>query len=207
MYPMKEFREDDQGKILDFIREYPLATVTAAGDGGWPVATHVPILIQERDDKLFLRGHVMRKTDHWEAFNKNPNVLAMFHGPNCPVLASWYPETDNGGTWNYMVAHAYGPLAMLPEEELVKILKELKDSYEGGNDSWFDKLSSEYLAKMLPAIQAFEIEVDRLQAVFKLSQNRDDASYANIIEKLTERGGSSREVAIKLIGNRPWLGK
>ncbi|MEQ1823806.1 MAG: FMN-binding negative transcriptional regulator [Fimbriimonadaceae bacterium] len=202
---MKEFREEDQGKILAFVREYPLATVTAAGEDGWPVATHVPILVEERGDKIFLRGHVMRKTDHWHAFTTNPNILAIFHGPNCPVLASWYPETDNGGTWNYMVAHAYGTLTMLPEEELLKVLRELKDFYEGSAESWFDKLSPEYLAKMLPAIQAFEVEVNRLQAVFKLSQNRDDASYANIINKLNERGGSCREVAQKLIANRPWV--
>ncbi|MEQ1934504.1 MAG: FMN-binding negative transcriptional regulator [Fimbriimonadaceae bacterium] len=202
---MKEFREDDRGRILDFIREYPLASVTTTSESGWPVATHVPMLIEERGDQLFLRGHVMRKTDHWQAFSDHPKALAMFHGPNCPVLASWYPETDNGGTWNYMVAHVYGHLTMLPEEELVKILRELKDFYEGGQSSWFDKLSPEYLAKMLPAIQAFEIEVDRLQAVFKLSQNRDDASYANVIRNLSERGGASAEVALKLKGNRPWL--
>lgn len=226
---MKEFSEQDRGKILEFIREYPLASITAMGEDGWPVATHVPILIEERGDKLILRGHVMRKTDHWQAFCTQPRALAMFHGPNCPVLASWYPETDNGGTWNYMVAHAYGTITMLPQEELIKILKELKDFYEGagpeaspssqgravGRANWggvpgdsaseslFDMLSEEYLAKMLPAIQAFELEVDRLQAVFKLSQNRDDSSYANIVQKLSERGGFSGEVALKMKALRP----
>lgn len=43
----------------------------------------------------------------------------------------------------------------------------------------------------LPAIVAFEIKADDIQNVFKLSQNRDEKSYRNIIKKLEEKGNAS----------------
>jgi transcriptional regulator len=48
---------------------------------------------------------------------------------------------------------------------------------------------------MLPAIVGFEIKAERIENVFKLSQNRDEKSYLNIISKLEEQGGSSGYIA------------
>ena len=203
MYPMPEFQETDRSRILRFIREYSLATVITTGEDGGPVATHVPILLREDGDTITLRGHVMRKTDHWRGFLTNPKALAIFHGPNCPVLASWYPEQDNGGTWNYMVAHAHGTIRMLPQEDLIEILRTLKEDNEVDSEATYDNLSPEYLAKMLPAIEAFEIRVEKLDAVFKLSQNRDDASFSNVVRELDGRGGWSGDVARHMKAMRP----
>jgi transcriptional regulator len=41
----------------------------------------------------------------------------------------------------------------------------------------------------------FEIKADKLDNVFKLSQNRDEESYLNIISKLQAQGGYSAMVA------------
>lgn len=205
MYPQPEYRVTDRMRILEFIRAHPLATVTAQGEDGWPVATHVPLVTREQGDSLTLRGHVMRKTDHWHAFNANRKALAVFHGPNCPVLASWYPEKDNGGTWNYMVAHVRGTLTWLGQEDLVALLRELKDGFEG-QAGHFDSLSTEYVARLLPAIQAFELTVEKIEAVFKLSQNRDDDSFAEVVRQLDLRGGESSAVALEMRRCRPHLG-
>ncbi|MBS1718366.1 MAG: FMN-binding negative transcriptional regulator [Armatimonadetes bacterium] len=201
MYPMPEFQEKDRDAIVGFMREYPLATIVTHTEGGL-VATHVPVITRIEGDTVKLRGHVMRNTDHWRGFVASPNVLATFHGPNCAIPASWYPERDNGGTWNYMAAHAHGTLTMLPQEDLIEILRELKESNEPDPARTFDTLSQEYLARMLPAIQAFEIKVERLEAVFKLSQNRDDASFATVVRNLTARGGWSADVARHMAARR-----
>ncbi len=52
----------------------------------------------------------------------------------------------------------------------------------------FEDLPLEYVERMAKAIIAFEIEVLEIDNVFKLSQNRDEKSYQNIIEKLDAQG-------------------
>jgi len=189
---------------MEFLRDYPLALVTCQGKDGKPVATHVPVIFDERDGHLILTGHVMRGTDHWHGFTANSDVLAVFSGLNCPVSASWYSDKNSGGTWNYMSVHARGTIRLLDQNALVELLRRLTNQFENDPDSGanFDDLSDDYVAKMLPAIQAFEIEVTDLDAIFKLSQNRDQESYDNIIAKLSERGGNSLAIANELARRR-----
>ena len=71
MYDLPYFKESDQRTILDFIRQHPFAMLIGAGENA-PVATQVPILIDEREGKaLVLRGHIMRNTDHHKAFQRS----------------------------------------------------------------------------------------------------------------------------------------
>ena len=51
---------------------------------------------------------------------------------------------------------------------------------------------------MMPAITGFEIRAEKIDNVFKLSQNRDEQSYLNIISQLEEIGGSSALVAMEM---------
>ncbi len=197
MYKLPYFTEDDRNKIMAFLRARPFALITGNGVDGKPVATQVPVLIDEEDDHLILTGHVMRSTDHWHGFTKNPDVLAVFSGPNCPVSASWYTNPESGGTWNYMAVHARGTLRMLDQASLVNVLTRLTAQVENDPNSGanYEDLSDSYTSKMLPAIQAFEIRVTHLDPIFKLSQNRDEAGYDSVIRKLSDRGGSSAEIA------------
>lgn len=56
-------------------------------------------------------------------------------------------------------------------------------------------LPENFLSKMMPAIVGFEIIADKLEIIFKLSQNRDEISYLNIISKLKEQGGNGALIA------------
>ena len=189
---------------MEFLREYPLALVTSRGKDGKPVATQVPVVFDERDGHLILIGHVMRGTDHWHGFGENSDVLAVFTGPNCPVSASWYSNKNSGGTWNYMSVHARGTIRLLDQPALIELLRRLTNQFENNPNSGanFEDLTEDYVAKMIPAIQAFEITVTDLDAIFKLSQNRDQESYDRIIEKLSDRGGNSKAIADELTRRR-----
>ena len=48
---------------------------------------------------------------------------------------------------------------------------------------------------MTKAIVAFEIAVQQMENVFKLSQNRDEKSYDNIITKLDSQDESGKKIA------------
>jgi transcriptional regulator len=162
-----------------------------------PVATQVPVFIDDRNGQLFLTGHIQRKTDHHKAFEQNPNVLAVFTGAHTYVSASWYEDKQVASTWNYMSVHAKGVLRFLSTEELYEVLKRTTHHFENDphSPSLVEKLSDEYVQNNMKAIIAFEVEVKEISHVFKLSQNRDEKSYDAIIDKLKEQGGDAKEIS------------
>lgn len=198
MYNFSYFKEKDKQVILEFMEEYPFAFMTGSFASGVQVATQIPILMEERNGELYFQGHIMRNTDHHKAFIENPNCLLVFTGPNCYVSASWYSNPQIGSTWNYMSVHIQGKVKFMTDDELVKFMKKLTLKFEKGNtqsQTFYDNLPDHFLSKMMPAIVGFEIKADKLENVFKLSQNRDEKSYDNIISKLKENGGYSDMIA------------
>lgn len=198
MYTISYFKEDDKPSILNFIENYPFAFVTGSFANGKQVATQIPLLLKEKNGALYLQGHIMKKTDHHKAFIENPNILVVFTGPNCYVSASWYSNKQMGSTWNYMSVQVAGKVRFMGDDELVELMREFTLKHEKGNKeslTIYDNLSADYLSKMMPGIVGIELKIENLENVFKLSQNRDEESYTNIIEKLKEQGGNSALVA------------
>src|ERR1700712_156361 len=115
MYNFSYFKEKDIVIVKEFMKANSFATVIGCNANNEPVATQVPLLLEERGDKLFLLGHVQRKTDHQLAVEHNPNVLAVFTGPHTYVSASWYTNKQVASTWNYISVHEKGTLQFLDE--------------------------------------------------------------------------------------------
>ena len=198
MYDLPYYKEKDKEVVLQFIHQHPFAFLTGCSEKGEPVATQVPVFIEEREGKLFLTGHIMKQTLHHKAFEKNPRVLAVFTGPHTYVSATWYSNPHQASTWNYMSVHVRGVLHFLDEEGLKNILRKLTLHFEEGNSqstTVFDNLSEDYTGKLLKAIIAFNVEVTQIDNVFKLSQDRDEKSYHNIIEKLSQQGSDGKFIA------------
>ena len=201
MYHISYFKEKDKQTILDFIAENPFAFMTGSYLSGGQVATQIPVLFEEREGELFLQGHIMRNTDHHKAFVENPNALLVFTGPSTYVSASWYSNPQIGSTWNYMSVHIGGQINFMSKDELIQFMRKLTLKFEKGNTqslTIYDNLPDSFLDKMMPAIVGFEIKAEKMENVFKLSQNRDEKSYLNIISKLEEEGGNSALIALEM---------
>ncbi len=197
MYNLPYFKEKDQQVVLNFIHQHPFAFLTGCSEDGKPVATQVPVFIDEREGKLFLSGHIMKNTDHHRAFLNNPNVLAVFTGPHTYVSASWYEKKEQASTWNYMSVHAKGLLKFLDEPSLLDVLKRTTNHFENNPYSGanFEDLPVEYVQRLTKAIIAFEVEVQEIDNVFKLSQNHNEKTYHNIIKKLDEQDADGNRIA------------
>lgn len=188
MYKFSYYTEQDQQTVIEFMKANAFAFITGTGEK-YPVATQIPVSVQIKDGNIILQGHMMRKTDHHLAFEKNNNVLVLFTGPHCFVSASWYTNPAVGSTWNYMTVHAKGKMSFMDEAGTLAAVKAISDTYEGTESAGaYDKLPEAYIDQMVKAIVGFTIEVESLDNVFKLSQNRDDASKKNIIAQLKKRG-------------------
>jgi transcriptional regulator len=198
MYDYPHYKEHDKEKIVAFMREHPFISLAGCIKDRVEL-TQVPVLVEKREGKIFLYGHIARRSDHHKAFETNPNALALFTGPHSYVSGEWYtgsPQTAS--TWNYISIHARGEIKFMDDEGLIQLLKKLSLHFENGNVSSttiYDNLPQEYVDRMRKAIVAFELEVTELENVHKLSQNRDEKSYDNIVQQLKKQEGDG-----KLIG-------
>jgi transcriptional regulator len=197
MYHVSYFKASEQSEVVAFMKAHPFIILCAIGKNNFPEATHIPVLLEERNDKLYLLGHVMRKQQHTLAFEENNNVLAIFYGAHSYISASWYETKNIASTWNYQAVHAKGNLRWLNEEALYQLLVNLTNHFEGNIDSTaaVKNMSQDYIANSMKAITGFEIEITELNHVFKLSQNRDKKSYENITTQLKKGNGEQRAVA------------
>lgn len=198
MYNLPYFKEKDHQVLLDFIHKHPFAFMAGCTEDGKPVATQVPVFIEERDGRMYLSGHIMKNNDHHKAFEKNPNVLCVFTGHHTYVSATWYKNPQQASTWNYMSVHITGAIRFLDEQGLEDVLRKTSLHFENNDphsSTVYDNLPADYRKPLLKAIVAFEVEVEKMENVFKLSQNRDEESYHNIIEKLENSDADSKTIA------------
>jgi len=201
MYDLPYHKEKNEQVIKDFVDQHPFAFLTGCDTENKPVATQVPVFIEAKDGKKILRGHIMKNTDHHKAFLNNKNVLVVFTGNHTYVSATLYSNPHMASTWNYMSVHAKGIIRFLNDESLEDVLRKTSLHFENYNQqsaTVFDNLPAEFKQKVMKAIVAFEIEVEEMDNVFKLSQDRDSESYHNIIEKLKKQGEDGQVIASEM---------
>lgn len=201
MYDLPHHKENNELVIKEFIAKYPFAFLTGCDAENKPVATQIPVFIEEINGKKILRGHIMKNTDHHKAFLQNKNVLAVFSGHNIYVSGTWYSNPYTPSTWNYMSVHVKGIIRFLNDEALIDALRMTTLHFENYNQqstTIYDNLPSDYTQRLMQAIVVFEIEVKEIDTVFKLSQDRDAKSYNNIIKHLKEQGESGQVIAAEM---------
>jgi len=186
MHIPKLYREEDRGKILEFLRQNEFA-ILVTDDGGKPTAGHLLMEVVEDGAKLFINGHMSRANPLWRTFEQNPEVLVIFQGPHTYISPTWYNHV-NVPTWNYQAVHVYGkPRIVTEDDEARTLLKGLIDRHEAGSQYRLETLPHEFVEKEIKGIVAFQIEVTQIEANYKLSQNRGDGDYHNIVKQLEER--------------------
>lgn len=186
MYIPKLYKITDIDEIREFVQHHSFGTLVTTRKGR-PIATHLPLqLIQEGDDH-YVTGHMAYGNPQWRTFESSEEVLVMFQGPHAYISSSWY-EQENVPTWNYQAVHLYGSARILDNEELAQDLTSLLEKYEHHRENpvLWDKLSPSLLEKEMKGIVGFKIKVNEIQAAYKMSQNRNEADYRNIVEQLQQ---------------------
>ncbi|HEX5411697.1 MAG TPA: FMN-binding negative transcriptional regulator [Terriglobia bacterium] len=206
MYIPEFNRLKDSATALAFMQANPFAIVVSAA-GGSPFATHVPVLATDAAGGIRLRGHVARANPHWKFLEQERETLVIFHGPHAYISPSLYGSRESVPTWNYAAVHAYGRARVLEEPEpLTEILLETIAIFEQAYLDQWRGLNENYRAKMLSNIVGFEIPVERLEAKFKLSQNRPKADQSRVIQSLESSSDSAISGVARLMKEQS-LGK
>ncbi len=196
MYIPKHFAQTDQKLLVEVMCAHSFALLISAAANGEPFATHLPLIVREEDDQVMIEGHVARGNPHSHYLEKNPRALIVFNGPHAYVSPSLYEDKESVPTWNYIAVHAYGHVTLVHGEAekhaaQTRMIAAMDPAYQ----SQFDRLSAKYLQGMINGIVAFEFTVERLEAKFKLSQNRSMDDRRNVASALAAGGGEQRALA------------
>ena len=182
MYVPKMFNVTDLDEIHAFIEANSFATLVTT-EKGRPIATHLPLEMKKQGEDYYLTGHLAYGNRQWRTFETE--VLAIFQGPDAYISSSWY-EQEEVPTWNYQAVHVYGQATIIEKKELIEDLTLMLEKYEENREHpvLWETLPSELLEKELKGIVGFKIKVNEIQAAYKLSQNRNEKDFRNIIEQL-----------------------
>ena len=199
MYIPDIYKNENPEEITKFINENGFAIlVNQTNSKLW--ATHIPLMLKkDKHGKTILEGHISKENPQGESFKINTDILAVFSGPHSYISSSWY-DHENVPTWNYTAVHVYGRVKVLNLEESINSLKELVDKYEtkSENPVRIENLSKQTMIQA-KGIVAFQIEIDAIEAVKKMSQNRDSKNYENIIIELEKTENvNDKQVAIEM---------
>ena len=208
MYVPKQFQTNDFAAIKEVMRQNDFALVVSV-DKTTPIATHMLVeLVEDERENLFLNAHMARNNPQWKTFDPNTEILTIFEGPHTYISPIWY-RVHAVPTWNYIAVHAYGcPRIIDDHTELYGILQRLIDRHEKTDESAahyrLQDSSAEFVENMMKGIVGFQIAVNRLEASFKLSQNRNSEDYERIIVELRKRSDeNSHAVADAMERHRP----
>ena len=198
MYIPNLYKNENQTEIEQFISENGFAILVNQTNGKlW--ATHIPLILGTNSNPetsgQILIGHISKLNPQAESFKQNDEVLAIFNGSHSYISSSWY-DHENVPTWNYLAVHVYGKIRLHSFEESIEGLKKLVNKYEAKSEKpiRIEDLSEKTMREAR-GIVSFEIEITNIEAQKKLSQNRDDKNYKNIISEL-EKTNDSQAIAI-----------
>jgi transcriptional regulator len=192
-------RVDDLGAALAMVRGHGFGHLVVAGAGGLD-AVPVPVLVDEPDGEvgpggagLLIRAHVARANPLWRAA---PCPALLIVSPvDAYVSPNWYPSKQADPavvpTWNYELVHVHGTLhAHRDEVWLERIVRDLTARHEATLPApWaVDDAPADYLERMLRAIVGVSLDVDRVEAKRKLSQNRTAPDVVGVVAGLRARG-------------------
>jgi transcriptional regulator len=185
MYIPKINQIKDRKEIFNFVRSNSFGMMVNCQDN-LPIVTHIPMeLIEKKDGQWIIQCHIAKANPHWKSFEKCSKTLCIFTGLHAYISSSWY-NSVNVPTWNYMAVHLYGMARVLDTSKLKKLLELQIDTYEVNSENPVNIMDYEsgLIDEMLNAVVGIEILIDDIQAKYKLSQNKSEQDFENVIRHL-----------------------
>ena len=163
MYTPAIYKTTDKTQIMQFMRRFSFAAIITSKHN-LPVATHLPFIVQEEKDQLFLLSHFARQNEQWKDIEHSP-VLVIFSEPHAYISPANYEKELNVPTWNYISVHAYGKGHLITQPgEVEHLLESMIDNYEASYKEQWNRLPEKYRSGQMTGITAFKIEVTEIQA-------------------------------------------
>jgi transcriptional regulator len=185
MYNRPAFNETDLGRITAMIEKNSFGTLVTHGPDGL-LATHVPFLVHRDGDRLVLSAHLGAPNPQCALLDGGP-ALAIFTGPHAYISPLWYRTQPAVPTWDYVAVHIHGRLEPVTDDaEISDMLRALAVHDPEKFD--LDALPEKFRKNMIAGIRAFRLPAERIEAQWKMSQNRNPADRINVAAALRAQG-------------------
>lgn len=196
MYVPKINQVEDRAALLAYMHAYSFAALATAGPGGL-MATHLPFVIEEQEGRVTLLAHMARANPQWRDFAADAEALVIFMQPHAYVSPRLYDSRQNVPTWNYVAVHAYGRPVLIEERAAkIELQRKLIRAHDPAYLEQMAELPASYLDARLAAIVSFSLAVTRIDARYKLSQDKNPAERERIARALEACGeGVAAETA------------
>ncbi len=182
------------------------AQLVTTGPDGYPLASLLPVIWEPAgsDTGGRLVMHMAKANQHWKAIQPGTPALATVTGPEAYVSPAWYATKAEHGkvvpTWNYSAVHFTGRVTVIHDADwLREAVSWLTDQHEAGretagHEAWsVDDAPDTYVTGQLRAIVGIQVEVEKVEAKAKFSQNRSDQDRSGVVAGLrSEQPGSAR---------------
>ena len=200
MYSPAHFRKEDLHTLKEFIKEFSFGTFITV-DAVFPSATMIPMELLEINNELYIFGHVSAANPQAQGFNQGKvAALAIFSAGHSYVSSSWY-EQENVSTWNYRSVQVKGFINPLLDEDLRSHLIRMQAKYEKeqANPRTVETMSKEYFEKQVKGVRGFSMKISSVEGSWKLSQNRNEKDFQNIIVELEKQNDpNATEIACEM---------
>lgn len=185
MFMPRPFVESDLLAATAMARGVGFGHLTLAGADGL-ISTPLPFLVD--DELTVVRGHLARPNPVLAV--APADALLVVPVSDAYVSPSWYPSKQEHGkvvpTWNYEVVHIHGLLSVHDPDWTLQLVRDLTDHHESKMPSpWsVDDAPDSYIDGLLKAIVGISLQVTRVDAKRKLSQNKSTADLDGAIDGL-----------------------
>jgi transcriptional regulator len=186
MYIPKYSSVNDTDFLKEFIISHSFGTLLSSTNNDLS-ANHYPFLISSEGNELILWTHLAKSNPQWNELQND--CLIIFTGPHAYISPTYYINKLNVPTWNYTSVHAKCSAQVVSDINLEKeLMNKLVHFYEKSNQTnWNYDLPEIFHEKLLKSIVWIKFRVINLEGKFKLSQNRDQSDYENVIKNLIAR--------------------
>jgi transcriptional regulator len=197
MYTPKKFALSDIAEQLAFMRENNFGLLLTFTEDQGLTGSHLPFVIDDDGERRRLFTHMAEANPQWRELANRSRVMVVFTGPHAYVSPSWYTKDGYVPTWNYTAVHAYGVASVITDpERTTPLIEKTVQTHERGVGAWTTaRLDAERFASLQRRIVHIEIEVERIEGKFKLSQDKPEPERQAVIAGL-EADASPAAIAV-----------
>lgn len=195
MFIPKIYKSEDQELMKKIISENAFALLIS--DKEKLSATHSMFLWKENEDGFYLETHISKANFQAKVLKDGDEVLCDFLGAHSYISSSWYEKT-NVSTWNYEAVQIRGIIKLMNDEELYQHLEKLTFKYEKSQKCpmLVENIGDEMVRKEMKGAFGIFILPTEIFIANKLSQNRNEHDFENIITELEKSGNeNSKKIA------------
>lgn len=198
MFIPKLYKSEDYNLMKEIIKENSFALLISSVDK--IRATHAMMMLNENDkENIYIESHISKANPQAKTLKNGDKVLCDFLGAHTYISSSWYDHI-NVSTWNYEAVQIYGKVELMSSEELYHHLEKLTTKYEKFQQCpvMVKDMGRDFVEKEMKGAFGLKIIPTEIFIKQKLSQNRKENDFRNIISNLENGDDNGKKIAEKM---------